>query len=79
MSSGEAYKNGAPETLGEMTSPDPNVVAGIRRCALNATGLVSKAPNRPIGSSSSFKICIINIQTEYNRRIMPSSRRCSPT
>ncbi|XP_042860214.1 uncharacterized protein LOC122246033 [Penaeus japonicus] len=37
---GEAYKSGAPETLGDMTSPDPNVVIAIRRCALNATNLV---------------------------------------
>ncbi|XP_063592464.1 uncharacterized protein LOC134769655 [Penaeus indicus] len=38
----EAFKSGAPETISEMTSPDPKVVTGIRRCAMNATGLVSQ-------------------------------------
>ncbi|XP_037791110.1 uncharacterized protein LOC119586449 isoform X2 [Penaeus monodon] len=36
----DAFKSGAPETIVEMTSPDPKVVTGIRRCAMNATGLV---------------------------------------
>ncbi|XP_047489690.1 uncharacterized protein LOC125039605 [Penaeus chinensis] len=37
---GEAFKSGAPETISDLTSPDLNVVIGIRRCAMNATGLV---------------------------------------
>lgn len=37
---GLAFVSGSPESLADKTSADPNTVTAIRRCALNATGLV---------------------------------------
>ncbi|XP_063592466.1 uncharacterized protein LOC134769656 [Penaeus indicus] len=38
---GLAFVSGSPESLADKTSSDPNTVIAIRRCALNATGLLN--------------------------------------
>ncbi|XP_047489676.1 uncharacterized protein LOC125039592 [Penaeus chinensis] len=38
---GLAFVMGSPESLADKTSSDPNTVIAIRRCALNATGLLN--------------------------------------
>nr|XP_027213893.1 uncharacterized protein LOC113806961 [Penaeus vannamei] len=41
MSIGLAFVSGNPESLADKTSSDPAAVTAIRRCALNATGLLN--------------------------------------
>ncbi|XP_027213897.2 uncharacterized protein [Penaeus vannamei] len=41
LSIGLAFVSGNPESLADKTSSNPNTVTAIRRCALNATGLLN--------------------------------------